>query len=394
MDPNDTIKYKIGGNWTANNILTLIQWIYIGAYYIECLELSIKRCKTYLRRNVIYGLLISTLAGTLNITQFNMIENDLTNIIIKGILTFSTYSIAFSSGIIKIFQFQEKLENHIKVKQQWISFVVSIGTELQLPYNLRQDALYLIKSNKEKYLDLLRIEYEIPDDIKKIISYDMNKETPTDILGIKISQIIINILKNEKEIISKIIEDPLYDGNMDICDYYLKKKTIDDSTPISNIKCSNEVINKNSHINKIPILNNFVKSLLTKKENNNQVHLTRFSPSLNYFTDSTSLPLYNSPSPPIKLSPGKEEISYPTSPPTSTSSTSPPTSTSSTSPPTYISPTYNAPTYISPTSTSPPTSTSSTSPTSTSSTSPTSTSSTSPTSTSKKHQSKNITKLP
>lgn len=369
MDPNDTIKYKIGGNWTANNILTLIQWIYIGAYYIECLELSIKRCKTYLRRNVIYGLLLSTLAGTLNITQFNMIENDLANIIIKGILTFSTYSIAFSSGIIKIFQFQEKLENHIKVKQQWISFVVSIGTELQLPYNLRQDALYLIKSNKEKYLDLLRIEYEIPDDIKKIISYDMNKETPTDILGIKISQIIINILKNEKEIISKIIEDPLYDGNMDICDYYLKKKTIDDSTPISNIKCSNEVLNKNSHIHKIPILNNFVKSLLTKKEDN-QVHLTRFSPSLNYFTDSTSLPLYNTSSTPIKLSPGKEEISYPTSPPTSTSFISPPTFISSTSP----------------------TSTSSTSPTSISSTSaPTSTS---PTSTSKKHQSKNITKLP
>jgi hypothetical protein len=227
-----------------------------------------------------------------------MIQSDLANIIIKGLLTFSTYSIAVSSSIIKIFQYQEKLEHHIKIKQQWISFVVSIGTELQLPYNLRQDALYLIKTNKEKYLDLLRVEYEIPEDIKKTISYHMNKESPDDILGIKISQIMISILKNEKEIVSKIIEDPLYDGNMDICEYYLKKKLMNtDKINITNITTSNETIDKNSKLNKIPIINNVLKFMRTKPENN-QVQVTRFSPSLNYCSNISSdppiLPIYNS----------------------------------------------------------------------------------------------------
>ena len=107
-----------------------------------------------------------------------------------------TFSIAIFTGAIKIYQVQERLEEYIKMKQEWITFSAGIASELQLPIKLRHDALYIIIKNKAKYLDLLKIETEIPESIKNKVQTKMKEYNMKD--GITLSQIILGIVKDEE----------------------------------------------------------------------------------------------------------------------------------------------------------------------------------------------------
>jgi len=77
-----------------------------------------------------------------------------------------SFSIAIFTGLIKIYQVQERLEEFIQLKQEWIGFSVVITTEIQLPVKERKKALDLITKNKNKYLDLLKRDVDIPNYIK------------------------------------------------------------------------------------------------------------------------------------------------------------------------------------------------------------------------------------
>jgi hypothetical protein len=87
--------------------------------------------------------------------------------------------VAISTGCIKVYQVQERLEKFITVKQEWIAFVTKIATELQLHVSLRKDALDLININKSKYLDLLKIDNEIPEFIKKNVQTKFSNKKRT-----------------------------------------------------------------------------------------------------------------------------------------------------------------------------------------------------------------------
>jgi hypothetical protein len=160
---------RIGAHWTPSNLTTLIDWLWTSIYIIECLEISIIHSRTTLRYNTILGLILSTLTGTLNITQFNLIDNYYVNLVIKIFLTLMAFTITVNTGRIKIYQYQESLEDYIRIKQEWIQFAVNIAAELQLPIDLRQDALYIIENYKGKYLDLLKAESEIGERVKEQI---------------------------------------------------------------------------------------------------------------------------------------------------------------------------------------------------------------------------------
>ena len=238
-DQKEMLKFKVGTNWTGNNISTLLSWISISAYNIECLELAIDESRAVLRRNTIFALFVSTLAGTLNITQFNLIPQEYVNIVIKILLSLFTFSVAINAGRIKIYQYQESLEDYIKIKQEWISFVVQISTELQLPIHLRRDALYLIESYKDKYLDLLKFECEISSAIKSKIKNKMENDIKEGLKikssnlhpalmsksGIKISEIVFDIAKIEGLNLLIAEKDRTYKPNQEINTIYDKITT-------------------------------------------------------------------------------------------------------------------------------------------------------------------------
>jgi hypothetical protein len=233
------LKFSIGTNWTGNNISTLLSWITISAYNIECLDYAIDDCRTVIRRNTIFALFTTTLAGTLNITQFGLIPNEQVNITIKILLTLLTFAVAINAGRIKIYQYQESMEDYIKVKQDWTAFVVTISTEMQLPVYLRRDALYLIETYKEKYLDLLKHECEIAQNIKEKIKQKMQNDIESGLIakesnlhpalmsktGIKISDIVFDIAYWEGLNLMIVEKDETYRPNIPVNNLYNKITT-------------------------------------------------------------------------------------------------------------------------------------------------------------------------
>jgi len=148
-------------NWTGANLETLSQWIQISSLQIEVLDLAIKHYRSMVRKNVMLGLVFSTASGSISIMQMSA-----QNLFLNIIFTIMSFSIAMFTGLIKIYQVQERLEEFIQLKQEWIGFSVVITTEVQLPVSERKKALDLIAKNKNKYLDLLKHDVDIPNFIR------------------------------------------------------------------------------------------------------------------------------------------------------------------------------------------------------------------------------------
>ena len=145
-------------NWTGNNISTLLSWLSNANYNIECLDLSIDDCSNTIRHNVVLGLMMSTGAGTISTANMGIQMDTRLKFILNIIFTVMTFIIAINTGRIKVYQIQERLEQFIKLKQEWTYFITTIAVEFQTPVTLRKDALQLILNNKEKYLDLMRMK--------------------------------------------------------------------------------------------------------------------------------------------------------------------------------------------------------------------------------------------
>lgn len=153
-----------GENWDESNLETLSDWVHIGALQIETLDLVIKLYRGFIRHNVLLGLILSTASGSISITQLSSSQQFF---ILNVVFTIMSFSIAIFTGLIKIYQVQERLEEYIQLKQEWITFCVNITSEIQLPISQRRDALKLIKEYKGKYLDLLKMDVDIPTYIKE-----------------------------------------------------------------------------------------------------------------------------------------------------------------------------------------------------------------------------------
>lgn len=159
-------KYTRGTNWTKNNVNTLLIWLDVALNQIGLLDYAIVSNRNWIRNNVILGLALSTASGTLSASNIS-ISSITVNFIINIIFTFMSFFIAIMSGYIKVYQIQENLEKYIKIKQDWIIFCIGIITELDLPIKERMDALDLINRHKDKYLELLKSDYDIDSSTKK-----------------------------------------------------------------------------------------------------------------------------------------------------------------------------------------------------------------------------------
>lgn len=166
-------KEKKNQDWNLSNVDTLYNWLVISSYNIMILERTIEYYRKILRIFTISGLVLSSLTGTISVSQLTQSSN---SIILNYIFTFMSYSITALTGALKIYRIQEKLEDFIKIKQEWISFSTSIVSQMQLPLKMRQDAEDIIQMNKIKYLELLKLDLEIPQFIKEYVVENMRKQ--------------------------------------------------------------------------------------------------------------------------------------------------------------------------------------------------------------------------
>lgn len=146
---------------------------------------------------MILNLFLSTSSGTLSVSQFGITGSQTIDFIIKIIFTVFSFAIAISSGALKIYEIQDRLEAAIRLKNDWTVFSASIASELQLPIELRHDALYIIDRNKSKYLDLLKMEIDASDGIKKKAASELPHPAGMSLDLLSLPRIMIDICISE-----------------------------------------------------------------------------------------------------------------------------------------------------------------------------------------------------
>jgi hypothetical protein len=172
---------------------TLFDWLSVAAFNMQCLEYAIKRHRGTIRNFTIYGLVVSTLSGTISLSQFGIEQGHVANRILQGLFTFFTFSLAIYTGYVKIYQIQERLEQFIKLRQDWAVFATTIGSELQLPIQLRRDALHLIVKYKSIYLDLIKIDIEVPESLRIRAEQSLPKSPDSHLQVTNLPSTIVNI---------------------------------------------------------------------------------------------------------------------------------------------------------------------------------------------------------
>ena len=185
------LRNSYGTNWTKANVSVLFEWISIASYNIRCLEMATNHYRKQLRANIIIGLVLATASGTINTAEAVFMNGVSTNTSL--ILIVMAFTIAIMTGYIKVYQVQENLEHSIKVKQEWIVFSADIASELQLPTQLRRDALWIIIKNKNIYLELLKTNLEIPECIIRQARKDFKEETKLNMDVSSLPRILIDI---------------------------------------------------------------------------------------------------------------------------------------------------------------------------------------------------------
>jgi hypothetical protein len=154
---NDLTK---GKNWNTDNTMTLLNWITIGSCFIKFLDSRISHNRYFIRVNTIQSIILNTATGSIGVSQISSILTPQVQLILTLIFTLFSFTLTITTGLIKVFQIHENLEKNIQIRQEWASFIISISTELQLPIEERQDALKLIRDNKNIYLSLLNKDIE------------------------------------------------------------------------------------------------------------------------------------------------------------------------------------------------------------------------------------------
>ena len=180
-----------------DNVITLEtfnDWINVSSYKIECLDLAIKTYRWRLQNFILLGLLLSTLSGTISVTQFSEYPKSI-KLVLNLALTITSFTVALLTGAVKSFKLQETLEEYIHLKQNWVSFSAKISNEIYLPKRLRRNAEELIKENKGIFLDLLKIDVHIPKYMSILAAKHIDKGDDIESQYYKYRD---NIIKNEK----------------------------------------------------------------------------------------------------------------------------------------------------------------------------------------------------
>jgi hypothetical protein len=195
-----------GQGWEdPNNMKILTEWIHYAAVYLDILSEATEGYKKTLRMNTIINLIVSTLASTISVSTFNTNEENSpkTALTLKIIFTILTFTLTIAAGYIKVYQIQEKLENSLRLKQEWALFGSKISSEMQLPLILRKNAIFLISTMKGTYLDLVKSDMGIKKDIIRRMAVRSGLAEG----DLTLSELFERIIKNEIYRIQDYVDD-------------------------------------------------------------------------------------------------------------------------------------------------------------------------------------------
>lgn len=159
---------EVDNNWNTH-ANTILGWITIGSYMIEALDMSIDWCRGIVRTNTIVGIALSTASGSISVINFGANGGIVLNIL----FTVFSFVVAVNTSRIKIFQIQERMEQCMKLRYEWCTFVTGLSNELQVPVHMRNDANLVVEGNRAEFMNLLRMDCEMPYFVKHKIKLQM-----------------------------------------------------------------------------------------------------------------------------------------------------------------------------------------------------------------------------
>ena len=238
-----------GTHWTSENAETIYNWLTVASYNMQCLEDAALYHRTIMRNNTIFSVILTTFSGTICVTLFGIRDETLI-LALNGFVAFFSFAVAVFTGYVQIYQLQERLEQFLKLKYDWTVFSTVIASELQLPIDLRRDALYIITKNKQIYLELLKRDCEIPTFIQTKVRKAMGKHLTDRDIDMEISMLPDTVLS----ICRKTVNDSklqLFDGHKSSPQVYVMPKEKDEEKDKEN-KPTVTIID--------PLVNTFVQS--------------------------------------------------------------------------------------------------------------------------------------
>ena len=182
-----------GTHWTTDNAETIYDWVTVASYNMQCLEEAALYHRKIMRNSTILALILSTFSGTICVTLFG-IKDETLSLSLNGFVAVFSFAVAIFTGYVQIYQLQERLEQFLKLKYDWTVFSTVLASELQLPIDLRRDALYIITKNKQIYLELLKRDCEIPVFIQKKVRKAMGKHLTDTHIDMEISMLPDTVL--------------------------------------------------------------------------------------------------------------------------------------------------------------------------------------------------------
>jgi hypothetical protein len=188
----------------------------IGSYTIEALDISIEWCRGVIRNATILGIACSTASGSISVLNYGSSGT----LVLNVLFTVLSFIVAVNSSRVKIFQIQERMEQCMKMRYEWSNFVTNLATELQMPRDIRQEARKLLEDNRTKYMDLLKMDCEMPYFAKHRVKVQMkNRKLKNEHHmalirnhGLSLSDITFDIATVEGESIQVEVDDTLVDS--------------------------------------------------------------------------------------------------------------------------------------------------------------------------------------
>lgn len=258
----DNYRFEKGANWEAENVRTILQWLHIAAINLDVMTEASHHYRKLIRRNTIIGLIMSTLASTASLSQFSISETEYPGITtgLKIAFTLMSATVAIFAGYLKIYQVQEKLEKAIKLQQEWSLFGSLLSSEIQLPINLRKDALYLIIKYKETYSELFKQQIDISQRIVQRVAVRNGLQANS----LSLSELFERVLEGEAERLK--VTDNEHGDHISID---ANSRRINSTQHIRDNKIDNQIMND------IDVMKKVFRTILTKKHDKQPINEKR-----------------------------------------------------------------------------------------------------------------------
>lgn len=165
--------------WTIGNTKTIIDWIVRGNLNVLLLDTYLIRLRGILRLNTLWSLVISSVTSTISLTQFTVsdITQPTLSLGIKIIIFITSIITSLITGYIKVEKIQENIETLEHYKSEWLTFIYSLLSELQVGLEFRSEADKIINTKKKEFNNVNSKQYKIPEKIRRDVSKFLLRRT-------------------------------------------------------------------------------------------------------------------------------------------------------------------------------------------------------------------------